>query len=71
MKEQNQKKKKTGKEPRGKEPKEPSDKPLDKDQYNFTDPESRIMKITNGFNQCFNGQAAVTVIPRVTTRFSH
>lgn len=49
----------TGKKPRGKEPKEPSSVPEDKAQYNFTDPESRIMKTNNGFNQCYNAQAAV------------
>jgi hypothetical protein len=50
---------KTGKKPGGKEPKAPSDQPNDKDQYNFTDPESRIMKTSKGFDQCYNGQAAV------------
>jgi transposase len=34
-------------------------KPDDKDQYNFTDPESRIMKGADGFVQGFNAQAAV------------
>ena len=34
-------------------------KPEDKDQYNFTDPESRIMKGGDGFVQAFNAQAAV------------
>lgn len=49
----------TGKKPRGKKPKAPTDQPNDKDQYNFTDPESRIMKTSKGFDQCYNGQAAV------------
>ena len=53
------KKEKTGKNPRGKDPKAPSDEPNDKDQYNFTDPESRIMKTSKGFDQCYNAQAAV------------
>jgi hypothetical protein len=37
------------------------EKPLEKYQYNFTDPESRIMKAGNGnhFEQSYNGQAAV------------
>lgn len=48
----------TGKKSRGKKPKEPSPEPKDKDQYNFTDPESRIMKTNNGFNQCYNAQIA-------------
>jgi len=34
-------------------------KPDDKAQKNFTDPESRIMKTGNGFEQCYNAQAAV------------
>lgn len=34
-------------------------KPSDKDQYNFTDPESRIMKGADGFVQAYNAQAAV------------
>ncbi len=34
-------------------------KPEDKDQYNFTDPESRIMKGADGFVQAYNAQAAV------------
>jgi transposase len=33
--------------------------PKDKDQYNFTDPESRIMKGADGFIQAYNAQAAV------------
>ena len=34
-------------------------KPGDKDQHNFTDPESRIMKSGDGFVQGYNAQAAV------------
>ena len=33
--------------------------PPDKTQDNFTDPQSRIMKTTHGFDQCYNAQAAV------------
>ena len=33
--------------------------PADDAQDNFTDPESRIMKTSSGFDQCFNGQLAV------------
>jgi transposase len=33
--------------------------PEDKAQENFTDPESRIMKSSKGFEQCYNGQIAV------------
>ena len=52
---------KEGRKRKGKKPKEPSDKPEDKAQRNFTDPESRIMKdgSTKSFEQCYNCQAAV------------
>jgi len=33
--------------------------PPDKAQRNFTDPDSRIMKSSQGFQQCYNAQAAV------------
>ena len=33
--------------------------PEDKAQSNFTDPQSRIMKTGDGFQQCYNGQLAV------------
>jgi transposase len=59
MEERKQKKAKTDKNPRGKKPKAPINQPNDKDQYNFTDPESRIMKTARGFDQCYNGQAVV------------
>ena len=50
-----------GKKPRGKEPTPPSPTPDPKAQYNFTDPESRIMKAGSGphFEQAYNAQAAV------------
>ena len=50
-----------GKKPRGPEPQAPSQEPEPKAQYNFTDPESRIMKAGNGkhFEQACNAQAAV------------
>ena len=50
-----------GRKRKGKKPKEPSDRPDDKAQRNFTDPESRIMKdgATKSFEQCYNCQAAV------------
>jgi transposase len=59
MKARKQKEKATGKKTKGREPKPPSEQPDDKAQYNFTDPESRIMKTGNGFDQCFNAQAGV------------
>lgn len=33
--------------------------PEDKAQDNFTDPQSRIMKTSSGYDQCYNGQIAV------------
>ncbi len=37
-------------------------KPEDIDQYNATDPESRIMKVADGFVQAHHPQAAVEAI---------
>ena len=39
--------------------KHPKGQPKPKDQENFTDPESRIMKTSAGFQQCYNVQIAV------------
>jgi len=60
MKARKEKEKASGKKPRGRNPKPPEPGPQPKDQYNFTDPESRIMKTGKGFDQCYNAQAAVT-----------
>jgi transposase len=51
----------TGRKPRGREPQPPSPGAGNKDQYNFTDPGSRIMKNSNnkGFDQHYNAQIAV------------
>ncbi len=56
-----EKEERTGKKIGGRLPKKPEPGPRDKDQYNFTDPESRMMKNGNnkGFEQSYNGQAAV------------
>ena len=56
-----------GDKPGGKPPTPPSPDPGPKEQYNFTDPESRIMKAGNGqhFEQSFNAQAAVEVESRL------
>ena len=45
----------------GRKPKPPIPGPRDKDQYNFTDPDSPIMKNSNnqGFDQHYNAQVAV------------
>ena len=52
-----------GKKPRGVEPACPASTPEDKEQVNFTDEESRIMKVGNGgqFEQAYNAQAAVDI----------
>jgi hypothetical protein len=45
---------------RGRRAQEVSEVPAEKKQYNFTDPESKIMKASNkGWDQCGNAQAAV------------
>lgn len=51
----------------GKPPQPPTPTPEPGDQYNFTDPESRIMKAGNGnhFEQSYNAQAAVEVESRL------
>jgi len=61
VREREAKTRKHRKRPRGREPKPPEAGPRDKDQYNFTDPESRIMKnsTNDGFDQHYNVQAAV------------
>src|SRR6185437_16168661 len=50
-----------GRPPRGRPPTPPTPGPRDGDQYNFTDPESRIMKRSTdqGFDQQYNAQVAV------------
>jgi transposase len=59
--ERREKEEKTGKRSRGRSPQPPEAGPRDKDQYNFTDPESRIMKsgTNQGFEQAYNAQAVV------------
>jgi transposase len=62
LKAREEKAKKQGKKPRGKAPEPPKAGPNDKDQYNFTDPDSRIMKnsTNQGYDQHYNAQVAVT-----------
>ena len=61
MREREEKAKETGRKPRGRKPQPPTPGPRDKDQYNFTDPESRIMKNStdDGFDQHYNAQLVV------------
>jgi transposase len=51
----------TGRKPRGRPPQPPTPGPRDQDQYNFTDPDSHIMKNSTdeGFDQHYNAQVAV------------
>jgi transposase len=56
----------TGKKPGGRTPKPPAEGPRERDQFNFTDPESRIMKVGTGqFEQSYNAQAAVDIESRL------
>ncbi len=52
---------KSGRKPGGRPPAAPTPGPRAKDQYNFTDPDSRIMKqsTSQGFDQDYNAQVAV------------
>jgi transposase len=54
-----------GERPRGPGPTPPSPEPKPKDQYNFTDPASRIMKTGGAFAQSYNAQAVVEVASRL------
>lgn len=66
IKEREDKEKRTGKKSGGRPPQPPAPGPEDKDQYNFTDPESRIMKMGGGhFVQSYNAQAAVEIESRL------
>jgi transposase len=59
--EREEKARKNKHKPRGRKPKPPEPGPRDNDQYNFTDPESRIMKnsTNEGVDQHYNVQVAV------------
>lgn len=61
MREREEKARQENRKPRGRKPKPPKKGPQDKDQYNFTDPDSRIMKNSKdkGFDQHYNVQVAV------------
>jgi transposase len=61
MQEREQKARRGGRhKPRGPAPKPPTSGPRNDDQYNFTDPDSRIMKCSStGFEQSYNAQVAV------------
>jgi hypothetical protein len=61
MREREEKAAKKGRKPPGQPPQPPTPGPRDKDQYNFTDPQSRIMKNSrnSGFDQHYNSQVVV------------
>lgn len=61
VRERQQKAEREGRKQRGRNPKPPVPGPRNQDQYNFTDPDSRIMKNSNnaGFDQHYNVQVAV------------
>jgi hypothetical protein len=61
-----------GKRP-GREPKPPQGPPEASDQYNFTDPESRIMKAGTGgpFEQTYNAQGVVAAEGRMLILGAH
>lgn len=61
LREREEKAQRRGRKPGGRPPEPPTPGPRDKDQYNFTDSESRIMKNSNnaGFDQHYNVQVAV------------
>ena len=62
IREREEKEKEIGRKLGGRKPKPPVPGVRDKDQYNFTDPQSPIMKNSNnsGFDQNYNAQVAVT-----------
>lgn len=61
LREREEKARQTGRKPRGRAPQPPVAGPRAKDQYNFTDPDSRIMKNStdDGFDQHYNVQVGV------------
>jgi hypothetical protein len=46
-------------------PETPEPKPGTKDQVNFTDEQSRIMKTKDGFQHCYNAQVSVETASRL------
>jgi transposase len=61
LRQREEKAKRSGRKPGGRKPKPPEAGPQDKDQYNFTDPDARILKNSSnaGFDQHYNVQVAV------------
>jgi transposase len=65
LREREEKARRKGRKPGGKPPQPPTPGPRDQDQYNFTDPDSRIMKNStdDGFDQHYNAQAVKEIAP--------
>jgi len=61
VREREEKAAQSGRKPGGRPPQPPTAGPRAKDQYNFTDPDSRVMKnsTNQGFDQDYNAQVAV------------
>lgn len=61
LREREEKARASGRKPRGRAPQPPTPGPRDEDRYNFTDPDSRIMKNStdDGFDRHYNVQVAV------------
>lgn len=63
MRERQEKARRKGRKPGERLPQAPTPSPRDEDQYNFTDPDSRIMNAPRstdeGFDQHYNAQAVV------------
>jgi len=61
LREREEKARDKGRKPGGRPPQPPQPGPRDQDQYNFTDPDSHIMKNStdDGFDQHYNAQAVV------------
>jgi transposase len=59
VRERDEKAEQTDRKPRGRPPEPPTPGPREADQDNFTDPDSRIMKSSRGFDQAYNAQVAV------------
>ena len=61
LRQREEKAQQSGRKPRGRKPQPPTPGPREQDQYNFTDPDSHIMKNSTdeGFDQHYNAQVAV------------
>jgi len=72
LREREEKAQRNNRPPRGPDPQPPESGARDSDQYNFTDPDSRIMKnsTNGGFDQHYNVQVAVDHDSRLIVAYS-